>query len=197
MGKPQEFIPKRRIYFIEKEFQTKFMLKFFSLVAIGGLITVGALYLATMQSNTVAFVDSRVVVKTTADFLLPLAIQTVIIVTVIVSIAALVVTLFVSHKIAGPLYRLKKVMASLEKGDFSGDFRLRHYDQLQDIAGAFNSMIVNTKERLKVLQGLSNLLREDLVGISATDITEKARPKIDELKRTLAELDKTLSHFKV
>jgi len=75
---------RRKNYFIDKSFQTRFILKFCSLVIAGGLLTVGLLYCLARQSTTVAFMNSRVVVKTTADFILPILIQTAAIVVIIV-----------------------------------------------------------------------------------------------------------------
>jgi methyl-accepting chemotaxis protein len=137
---------RRRNYFIEKSFQTKFILKFCTLVVLGGLATIGILYYMGMRSTTVAIVNSSVVVKSTADFLLPILIQTAVIVMVMVGIATILVTLFVSHKIAGPMFRLKKAMHAVGEGDLS-EIKLRELDQLQDIAQSFNSMVRRLKER--------------------------------------------------
>jgi nitrogen fixation/metabolism regulation signal transduction histidine kinase len=116
-------------------------------VAVGGLITICILYFIGKRSTTVAIINSSVVVESTADFLLPILIQTVVVVLVLVSIATIVVTLFVSHKVAGPLYRLKKAMHDLGEGDLSTEIKLREFDQLKDIAVAFNSMVQKLKER--------------------------------------------------
>jgi len=187
---------KRRNYFIEKSFQTRFILNFCALVAAGGLLTIGMLYVLAMQSTTVSFVNSRVVVRTTADFILPILIQTVAIVTILVGLATIVVTLFVSHKIAGPLYRFKKVMQALAEGNFSSDFRIRHLDQLQDLADAFNTMIVKIRTDLKTLKDNFRSLKEKLDNISEQEITEHKRPYLGDLKRIAGELDKIIHYFK-
>ena len=98
---------QRRNYYIDKGFQTKFILKFCSLVALGSLLTVALIYWLARHSTTVGIADGRVAVHTTAEYLLPLLLQTVFVVLVVVSLAAIVMTLLFSHKIAGPLYRLK------------------------------------------------------------------------------------------
>jgi len=187
---------KRRIYFIEKEFQAKFILKFCTLVAVGGVLTIGILYLLSMQSTTVSILNSRVVVRSTADFLLPVLFQTVIIVTILVSIATILVTLFVSHKIAGPLYRFKKVMQALAEGDFSSDFRIRHLDQLQDVADAFNNMINKIRQELDQLKHNLLTLKEKLDSISEHDIADHKRASLAELKRISGELNKVIYYFK-
>jgi len=189
-------IQKRRIYFIEKRFQTNFILKFCVLVAIGGLLTIGILYFLAMRSTTVSFVNSRVVVRTTADFILPILIQTVAIVTVLVGLATIVVTLFVSHKIAGPLYRFKKVMQALAEGNFSDDFRIRHLDQLQDLADVFNVMISKIRTELKTLKDNFRSLKEKLDNISEHEIAEHKRPYLGDLKRIAEEVEKIIHYFK-
>lgn len=187
---------KRRIYFIEKSFQARFILKFCSLVVVGGLLTIGMVYFLAMRSTTVSFVNSRIVVQTTADFILPILIQTVAIVVVIVGLATIAVTLFVSHKIAGPLYRFKQVLKTLAQGDFSSDFRIRHLDQLQDVADVFNNMIARLRAELKALKDNFNSFKEKLDNISENEIVEHKRLYLSELKRISAELNKIIHYFK-
>jgi len=147
MAEGKSKINRRRNYFIERSFQTRFILKFCSLVVVGGLLTVAMLYYIGLRSTTVAIVNSDVVVKSTADFLLPVLIQTLLLVMVLLGLATIIVTLFVSHKIAGPLYRLKKAMEELGEGDLGVQIKLRQKDQLVHIAEAFNTMAKKLKER--------------------------------------------------
>ena len=89
---------RRKTYYIEKDFQIRFILKFSLLVICGSLFIGVILYLFCMRSTTVTFENTEVVVKTTADFLLPILVQTILIVTIIMGIAAVILTLFSSHK---------------------------------------------------------------------------------------------------
>lgn len=187
---------KRRNYFIDKNFQTRFILKFCILVFIGGLLTIAALYLLAMQSTTVSIVNSRVVARTTADFILPILIQTVAIVTIVVGLATIILTLLTSHKISGPLYRFKKVLQTLEKGDFSSEFHIRRLDQLQDLANTFNSMIKATKQELSHLKANFISLKEKLDSVCAQEVSENKRSNFSELKRLSEELNKIIEYFK-
>lgn len=187
---------KRRTYFIEKEFQAKFILKFCSLLVFGSILIIGLLYLILNKSTTVSFVNSRVVVRTTADFILPILVQTLVVVTAIVSLATVAVTLFASHKIAGPLYRFKKVIEALSEGNFSYDFKIRHLDQLQDLAGTLNNMIVKIRGQLNALKSSSALLKNKLDSIPENEVAEHSRSSFKELKRLSVELDKIICYFK-
>lgn len=186
----------RRNYFIEKEFQTNFIIKFCLLIVAAGLLTISILYLLSGKSTTVSIVNSRVVVRTTADFLLPILIQTVVITTIIVGLAAIFVTLFVSHKIAGPLYRFKKILETLSQGDFSSDFHIRHFDQLQELVNAFNSMTGKIRDQLNSLKGNFSILKEKIRDLSEHEIAEHKRQTLNEIKRISEELNKIINYFK-
>ena len=187
---------KRHIRMIDRDFQAKFILKFCALVALGGLFTVGILYLLALSSTTVSIVDSRVVVRTTADFLMPVLIQTILIVMILVGIATIFVTLFVSHKISGPLYRFKKVLEALEQGDFSDNFKIRDPDQLQGISTVFNAMITKVRAHLGALKDNLASLKEKLNNIAEHEIAEGKQAYLKELKRISEELNKILDYFK-
>ena len=62
---------RRKKYFINKGFQVEFVLKFCGLVALGCVIFGVALYVLSKNTLTTSFENSRLVVKSTADYLLP------------------------------------------------------------------------------------------------------------------------------
>jgi methyl-accepting chemotaxis protein len=197
MDRVSSTIYRRKNYFIDKNFQSKFILRFCLLVVIGGLLTIGLLYFFAMKSTTVAFVNSRVVARTTADFILPILVQTVAIVVIVVSLATVFVTLLVSHKIAGPLYRFKKVMQALTDGDFSSEFKIRRLDQLQDLADSFNVMIVKVRQELRGLKDNIVSLKDRLDSISEQDVGENKKVNLRQAKQNSEELNKTIRHFKI
>lgn len=187
---------KRKVYFIDKDFQAKFIIKFCLIVVLAGLLTIGLLYLLSAKSTTVSFINSRAVVQTTKDFLLPILIQTVIVVTIIVSLVTIMVALLASHKIAGPLYRFKKVIEKLGEGDFSSDFKIRKMDQLQDIAEMFNKSIGKTRQQFNALKLNSLSFKKKLDDILQKEHPENNRAALNELKKISEELDKIIYYFK-
>lgn len=187
---------KRRHYFIEKSFQRRFILKFCAILLGASLVTMLILYLFSLHSTTVSILNSRVTVRTTADYLAPLLIQTVAIVTALVALITIAVTLLASHKIAGPLYRFKKTLESLAEGDYSINLRLRHKDQLQDVAVSFNAMISKVREQLIALKRSHTSMKDKLDNISEADLSDAKKSELRELKRMAAELQKLISYFK-
>jgi len=154
---PKSQKSQRRNYYIDKDFQTKFILKFCSLIAFGSLLTVALIYWLAGHSTTVGIADGRVAVHTTAEYLLPLLLQTVFVELVVVSLAAIVMTLLFTHKIAGPLCRLKVMLGQLGEGDFSSSMRLRKDDQLQQVAAAYNEAVEKINGKIRRAKSASSL----------------------------------------
>ena len=148
---------QRRNYYIDKRFQTKFIFQFCLLVAFGSALTVVLICWLAQHSTTVGIVHGRVAVHTTAEYLLPLLLQTVFVELVIVSLAAIAMTLLVSHKIAGPLFRLKIMLAQLGEGDVTSRMKLREDDQLQQVAVAYNEAVERINGKIKAVKNASSL----------------------------------------
>ncbi|MDP8216640.1 MAG: HAMP domain-containing protein [Candidatus Kaelpia imicola] len=182
---------KRRIYFIDRKFQVQFIMKFCLLVIIGSLITVGLLYITGSRTTTVSFENTEAVVKSTADFIIPILIQTVIIVMVVTGLFTIMLTLFISHKIAGPLYRLEKEFKSMADGDISADFKLRGDDQLQNIAASLNEM----KARLRFYLSALQISINDMEHALNENISEENKRQI--LLNNLNKIKNDFHRFKV
>jgi len=91
-------------------------------------------------------------VKTTADFILPFMLQTIIVVTIFSAISVIFLTLFVSHKIAGPLYRLKREIDKLGDANFAANFQIRATDQLKDLSHSLTSMSNSLRNKMTAIR---------------------------------------------
>ena len=186
----------RRVYFIDRKFQTGFIFKFCALIIIGSLLTGVLVYSLSQKSNTVVFEHSRALVKSTADFLLPLLMQTVIVVTIIVAVATILLTLFISHSIAGPLYRLKKELGAIEVGDLTSGFSLRKDDQLQDVASSMAAMIKGLKDKISDLKNDWRGFKDNWQVFVNRGIFSDLKQEIEGLRSIIAQIDKDLDYFK-
>lgn len=61
-------------------------------------------------------------------------------------------TIFFSHKLAGPLYRFEKAFHSLIDGNYGESITLRKGDEMKNLAGLFNDAIRLTRERMTALR---------------------------------------------
>ena len=56
------------------------------------------------------------------------------------------ISLFVSHRIAGPLYKLKMYMDKSSDGKLAGNLTFRKGDYFQDIADSYNALVSKVQE---------------------------------------------------
>lgn len=188
---------KRKNFYIDKVIQNDFIVKFSSLVGASAIVIVGLLYLFARFSTTIAIIKARVVVASTADFLLPLFVQTVVIVTIFVSIATVFMALFVSHKIAGPLYRFKQTFNELGSGNFTNQIRLRKDDQLQEVAGDFNQMLTTVRNQLHQAQESLVDIKKDMDAIGEFGVEDSKRKQFADLKHKVSDLEKAIKFFRI
>ncbi|MBI5554355.1 MAG: HAMP domain-containing protein, partial [Elusimicrobia bacterium] len=66
----------------------------------------------------------------------------------LILLAIVVVSIFISHEVAGPMIHLEKSMQTIAAGDFTGKVLLRRGDEFREIALAFNSMTDEVKKKM-------------------------------------------------
>lgn len=184
---------RRRNYFIDKSFQTKFILKFCVLIILASLLTGTLIYYLNNRTTTVAFEKLKVVVKTTSDFILPIMFQVLVLVTIAAGVATVSIALFASHKIAGPIYRLKVEIKKIKEGDLSSYVHIRSDDQLQGLASECEEL----RLRLNVsIRGINNQwikLKQELQLLSKTADND-TKKRVEDIARSI---DSEISKFKI
>ncbi len=184
---------KRKHYLIDKDFQLGFILKFCVIIIFSSLVIGGLVFYLTRNSTTVAIENTRVSVKSTADFILPVLVLTVAVVAFFSTLVLSVTALIISHRIVGPLYRLRKGIDVLRDGDFTKEFHVRNKDNLKDLAKSLTEMSGELRNRhidLKKKSGqLKEFLKERNYNLSFDD-----KERFSEM---LEEIDGILRFFKV
>ncbi|MFH1239167.1 MAG: HAMP domain-containing protein [bacterium] len=105
------------------------------------------------------------------------------------------VSILVSHKVAGVAYRLEKIIDAVSEGNFPSDIHVRRGDELTDLVDKFNQMIqalknktaVNkeTAQKLQALQqDLADKIKQGSVSVADLSVVS------DKLKQLQNELVK-------
>ncbi len=171
---------KRRTYFIKKSFQLRFILKFCLVVLMGAMISTGLLFFLSSGTLTSSFQHSRLVIKSTSQAILPVVLYTNLITLGLITLASIVVTLLVSHKLAGPIFRFEKDLQEIESGNLTKRIILRKDDQFIDLAESMNKMTDSlhskvTDIRTRVAQLIKSAAQEE--------IPEEMREKLNRLQQ--------------
>jgi len=176
---------KRKQHFINPGFQVRFIVKFCLILILGGGITVGLTLFNTQDTLTSSFINSKLVIQNTSLAIMPSVIYTTLITTALIGLVAIMVTLLVSHKIAGPMFRFEKDIDRVTKGDLKSRINIRKGDQFQEIAISLNTMIESLNHHLVDIRDTAHALAEK------TDLPETCRGEIAQLN------EKINRHFKL
>lgn len=143
---------QRKNFYMHKEFQFKFIIKFCLLLLASVILSTVLLLLFSQGSLTSTFQNSRLAIKQTSLAILPSILYTNLITVCLISIAAILVTLFVSHRIFGPLVRLERELRTIGEGDLTTKVNLREKDQLIAIADNVNNMTADLHARVSAIK---------------------------------------------
>ena len=175
----------KRQFFIDKRLQTKYALLTILLLLVYSMLFAFILFTpyifkletgATLEEKTVA-----------ARMLLDLHKSVWPALGMVVAILG-VVSIFVTHTIAGPVYRFKKDLAEICAGNLDITFRLRKRDDLKDLAESLNMVIAELRTCVNTIQEdqesraacIADL--ESLAGDNKAD-SEAVRGIIERLKK--------------
>ena len=149
----QKPIPsRRRTYYIQRKFQTAFIVRF-CFIALGAMILTSViLYRLTQDTLTTTFTSSELVIQKTSWIILPNLIITNLIVLACFIVATVFLTLYMSHRIGGPLHQIEKMIDQMSHGNLKGRVSFRKGDQLKGIESKFNHMIAGTNNRVRQIQ---------------------------------------------
>ncbi|MFH2092689.1 MAG: methyl-accepting chemotaxis protein [Pseudomonadota bacterium] len=172
---------KRSQYFVKKQFQVSFILKFCLILLAGILLSTTLLFVFSQDTLTSSYTNSRLEIQSTGDAILPAVILTNLVTSGLISFFAIVVLLYISHKIAGPLFRFEKDIKRAASGDLTVQINLRKKDQLQSMAVVLNQMIQSMYTKVAYIDGkLAKIQSLEAEGKSVENEISRLRTQIQE-----------------
>ncbi len=176
---------------IERNFERKFILRFAGILIAGAVLNALFLYLALPKQEITCYADSVRSCIEAKRAMPPAIMKAYIIESIMAPLIVILVALFTSHKIAGPIFRIRTVLSQMATTLGAQPIVLRHDDQLQGAAISFNRMLKGLDDRLTSV-------------IDAYEETERAGKGLDGTEESMATLkakvdglDKTLEKFNV
>jgi len=175
---------RRKNYYIKKGFQINFILKFFTLLLAGALISGAIIYFMSKSALTTTFDNSRLAIRSTADYILPSVLLSGIAVMIIIGFAAIIMTLLASHKIAGPLYHIGKDIDDLASGNLNVRFKLRGGDEIKELAYKLDNMSRSLSLRVAAI-------KEAFINLESLskDASPETKKSIQDLKEAISKFD--------
>jgi HAMP domain-containing protein len=136
---------QRRRYITHKKFQFRMLAMLLLLVLLATLVTTLVNHYFLL-SSIIDFTMEHGRGPTGMDLFVA-SLRPLVIILPVVFVLLAIIVVFISHHIAGPLYRLKMYMEKVENGDYSVKLKFRKNDSIHDVADSFNRMVEGIKDK--------------------------------------------------
>jgi methyl-accepting chemotaxis protein len=154
---------KRKIYIINKNLQLKYLFIIISMIAVSVLAVSFVTFYVIWDNVIKEFFFIPEAAKKLGDIIVrtsEVAAGFTLLLLAIFGVAGI----FLSHRVAGPLYRIERVAEEISKGNLDIKVQFRKSDELRTLADSLNNMI----------DGIKNIVTEDKKIISnLSSVSEK------------------------
>ena len=129
----------RKQYLIKKGFQLRFMIIIIAAMLLIALVTSWSIYSAVIETLHNQFHgENLALIKYAITYKLFIR-------SLLLIFAIAVLSIFISHRMAGPVYKFENTIKALVRGEKVREIGLRKRDEFYDLATAINSLIKSMK----------------------------------------------------
>lgn len=145
---------------IGNDFTLWFQIKY-CLVMLTSLATTSLLIYLYFKHGLGEGYSETLTTLTEVEDALPVALLvTFLVQSLLILIFAIAVNLFVSHKIAGPIFRFEHTLRCIDDGDLQHIARTRDSDQIKSMVAALNQLIASLRNKYTSLRGVEQELNQ-------------------------------------
>jgi len=175
MSNTQSF--KRKKLFIQPAFQGKFIFWIIIGVILASVVSALLLYFLLTAFFESQSQSAHIVLSESWQHLGLAIVIGNLVALLIGSVIAAIIVLYLSHKIAGPLYRFCRIFEQIGEGRLDDMMQLRKHDELAEVAESIQLMIDKLKQRreqrLQAIKTIQNALEQlENSGTSANNIQQ-------------------------
>ncbi len=183
---------KRRNYFINKEFQGRTIFSYFILVLIGSVLFAAIFSFFSANTLSIVYDNYHLKLGTTPGILMEKIFSAQWFFIILGGGAVILITLFLTHRVAGPFYRFEKSLDDMLGGDISGKIHLRQKDEGKVLARKINEFNTLLAERLSRIEALNRRIEFDAGRIESE---EQPTDTIREIQNSAREISDILNKF--
>lgn len=192
----------RKIIFIDRRFQSEFIMRFVALLLAGTAVFVLAAYLILNRRLEETYYSAHYAIKSTGEVLLPALLALGGVFIVVLGIAAVLITMYVSHHIAGPLFAIRRYLESVSRGDLDFEPKLRLKDQTTPLAESLARALETLNARLVAIRSAADGMRDASSQLTrhiagADGANEKCRRDLADLLAREESLARELDYFRL
>ena len=192
---------RRRNYFIKKNFQVNFTVKFLIIILIEAFLAAGLFLYMSKGTLTTGYLGSELRIARTYDFFLPMLLLSNLIIVGVSAVIGIGVLIFLSHRLAGPLYRFENILDAIKKGDLTQRFKLREKDEFVELQNSINEHTDTLDKNIGHLKAgvmeFSQLISKMQTALASNPSADKELERLlQEMSKKLQELEGAANYFK-
>lgn len=173
---------------IQIRYQLRWMIGIAAAIAVASSMFVFTLRRALDQELGTSYKQAYATLHNLQKVLLPMISLSVLIYLIIGSGIVVLVTIFISHSIAGPLFKMEQFAESLRRGELNFPMRLRSGDQIGLLAESLRELQGALADRLRPLGRALN--RADRLWAELDAVDPRTDPALT--RELLAQIDQEL-----
>lgn len=139
-------------------FQIKYCLVMFASLATTSLL----IYLYFKDGLGEGYAEALTTLNQVEDALPGALLVTFLVQSLLILFFSIAINLFVSHKIAGPIYRFEHTLRCLDDGDLQHVAKIRDSDQIKSMVTALNRLIASLRKNYMSLQRIEQELNQNI-----------------------------------
>lgn len=177
---------KRKTILINKVFQGKFIASVLATIVLFGLCSAAIIYWLISSDLHVQSQAAHINIANTWERLGVSILVGNVVAAIIAGLMAVIVVLYISHKIAGPLYRFETLCKEVGEGNLDTITYLRANDQLQELAQSFSLMVDKLRNKRKQTNSSIENINNQLASLqNEIDFSSEQLKTIEKIKSIL------------
>ncbi|MCX5869824.1 MAG: methyl-accepting chemotaxis protein [Deltaproteobacteria bacterium] len=177
---------KRRNYFIKKNFQGKLILGYFLFMVGGCFLFTIILAALSADTLTVVYRNNDLQLGQTPLMLLKQILTAYWIFIIVGGGVIIVAAMLITHRMAGPIFRLERTLNNMVSGRLDDVICLRKKDEGKEIAAKLNQFNQELSEKIRQVENCSKNIDALLVQYSILDSSTATREDIQSIHASIA-----------
>lgn len=185
---------------VEERFQKRVMARLMIISLLGIFIMALIIYLLANEEIERTFFSIHQGVRNTWQALIPAIFLGGGLTLVTTTFAVYYTTLYQSHKIGGPIYRLRKVMEELEKGNYAPHVNVRSGDYMSFLAHSVERALSTNRQKISELKKEAAFIHkriDDLRRFKQAGSDISVQDQISTLETSIGRVNELLDYFKI
>jgi nitrogen fixation/metabolism regulation signal transduction histidine kinase len=171
------------------------MLSFFIFAVLGSILYAAIFSMLTADSLTIVYKDNNLTIGKTPYILMAEMMKANWILILSGGVVGVIIAMFLTHRFAGPVFKLERAVREMAAGNLLADVRLRKGDEGKELAATINLLKETLTSNVKSMRELSAAMDDSIRKAAGAGGREELGPILAGAEEINAKLKKILDGY--